>query len=623
MTTQALYNKWRGQSFGDILGQEHITTTLRNQIRTGRIGHAYLFTGLRGTGKTSTARILAKAVNCLGETDDPPCNQCRVCQNVSQGRSVDLVEIDGASNRGIDEIRELRDRVAFAPSESRYKVYVIDEVHMLTNEAFNALLKTLEEPPPHVIFVLCTTEPHRLPATVLSRCQRFDFRRGAVAVVVQKLGTICAQEHIQISVDALDYIARRATGSFRDAESLLDQLAAYGQEEITLDLVQRVLGSVSSVLIVQLIVSITNGDAPTGLRVIRQAFDEGAEPRQFLSEILDHLRALMLLWVGGTDDLHTLADETLEQLRQVPSDGTFSLTRLVTAIKVFTQAGQSLRMAVRPELPIELAFLESMLQDGDAAPVLAGAAAVESARPGRVPVRVEGGGDANRTIERVRQIPQAAEAAVVTEPETSTAISEPVVPEPERERARAQAQPVAPPAEPKERVQAGADQPVQGDSPQGAAKPEGESLRLEWVQGNWPQVLTRVKPRSPQVQALLNSAYPVGVQGDTVLLNCEARFHRDTLSEESRRSLVEEALSEVLGRACRVECVIDSPARETSARVPQAGPGGDLFSASEDAEGLRRKLRNHPTVKMLEDLGGRVTNVQLTGEGETKESHGE
>ena len=293
MVTQALYNKWRGQSFAEILGQEHITTTLQNQIRAGRIGHAYLFTGVRGTGKTSTARIMAKAVNCVGKTESPPCNQCHICASITDGRSLDLIEIDGASNRGIDEIRDLRDKVNFAPSECRYKVYVIDEVHMLTNEAFNALLKTLEEPPSHVIFILCTTEPYRLPDTVLSRCQRFDFRKGSVAVLKDKLGTICRQEGIAIAPDALDYIARRSTGSFRDAESLLDQLAAYGSSEITLELVHQVLGSVPSALVTRLIASLLVGDVGTGLQAINQAMDGGAEPRQFLGEILDHLRALI------------------------------------------------------------------------------------------------------------------------------------------------------------------------------------------------------------------------------------------------------------------------------------------------------------------------------------------
>ncbi|MHB1293356.1 MAG: DNA polymerase III subunit gamma/tau [Anaerolineae bacterium] len=616
MTTQALYNKWRGQSFGDILGQEHITTTLRNQIRTGRVGHAYLFTGLRGTGKTSTARILAKAVNCVGETDDPPCNQCRVCQSISQGRSVDLVEIDGASNRGIDEIRELRDRVAFAPSESRYKVYVIDEVHMLTNEAFNALLKTLEEPPSHVIFVLCTTEPHRLPATVLSRCQRFDFRRGSVAVLKGKLNTICAQENIRISAEALDYIARRATGSFRDAESLLDQLSAYGQEDITLDLVQRVLGSVSSALIVQLIFSITSADTAGGLRVIRQAFDEGAEPRQFLSEILDHLRALMLLWVGGEGDLQTLSDETIEQLQGVPDDGAFSLARLVATIKGFSQAGQSLRTAARPELPIELAFLEAVLE-GDAAATAAAVPAVERPRAATPDREAAATGESSR-VPRSR----ASEVAtVVREPEAPRIEAAPPV---RSEEQQVEAMDRPGPAQPVPEAIATADvrAPTEAAGVVEVVRSEPESLRLEWVQGNWPQVVTRMRSRSPNVQALLNSAYPVGVQGDTIVLNCEAPFHREKLSEPSRRSMVEEAVSEVLGRACRIECVTNAPMHGADAPAAATSPGGDLFSAAEDAENLRHKLRNHPTVKMLEDLGGRVTNVRLSGESETKENHG-
>jgi DNA polymerase-3 subunit gamma/tau len=215
MTSQALYNRWRSQTFDDVLGQEHITGTLKNQIRAGRIGHAYLFTGLRGTGKTSMARIMAKAVNCVGDTDSPPCNVCHMCTTITEGRCLDLMEIDAASNRGIDEIRELRERVGFVPHEARFKVYVIDEVHMLTKEASSALLKTLEEPPPHVIFIMCTTEPHRLLDTILSRCQRFDFRRASVPTLLTKLRQICDGESLAVDPDALEYIARRAAGSFR------------------------------------------------------------------------------------------------------------------------------------------------------------------------------------------------------------------------------------------------------------------------------------------------------------------------------------------------------------------------------------------------------------------------
>ncbi|TEU18716.1 MAG: DNA polymerase III subunit gamma/tau, partial [Anaerolineales bacterium] len=325
MATQALYNRWRGQVFADILGQDHITKTLQNQIRAGRVGHAYLFAGMRGTGKTSTARIMAKAVNCVGETDAPPCDHCHICRSIAEGRSLDLIEIDGASNRGIDEIRQLRDSVSFSPSEGRYKIYVIDEVHMLTNEAFNALLKTLEEPPPHVIFILCTTAPHRLPDTVLSRCQRFDFRRAPLPLLLKKLHMICDQEKIAIERDALEFIARRATGSFRDAESLLDQLSSYsdGLEEITLEQVRSILGSVSSALVTQLVLSMTAGDLPAGLRTINQAIDTGAEPRQFLKEIIDHLRALLLVKVGGRDDRHALSAQALAEIGQLAEAGSF------------------------------------------------------------------------------------------------------------------------------------------------------------------------------------------------------------------------------------------------------------------------------------------------------------
>ena len=245
MASQALYRKWRSRTFEDIVAQDHVTHTLANALHSGRIAHAYLFTGPRGTGKTSTARLLAKAANCLGPEDGPrPCNQCPICQAVDEGRLIDLIEIDAASNRGIDEIRDLREKVNFRPNEARYKVYVIDEVHMLTNEAFNALLKTLEEPPGHVIFVLATTEPHKIPATVLSRCQRFDFRRIPAADIVGRLRYIAEQEGILVKDDALAFIARQATGSLRDAISLLDQLVAYGEETVSVEQVQQILGLV-------------------------------------------------------------------------------------------------------------------------------------------------------------------------------------------------------------------------------------------------------------------------------------------------------------------------------------------------------------------------------------------
>ena len=367
MSNQALYRKWRAQNFDGILGQDHITRTLRNQIRAGRLGHAYLFAGLRGTGKTSTARILAKAANCIGDTDDPPCNVCPICRSITEGASLDLIEIDAASNRGIDEIRDLREHVNFMPSECRFKVYVIDEVHMLTNEAFNALLKTLEEPPAHVIFVLCTTEPHRLPDTILSRCQRFDFKRATQDVVRQKLAFICAQEGLQVSDEALAYLARRGAGSFRDAESLLDQVAAYGGGDVSLDLVQSVLGTVPHRLILAISSAVVLGSVPSGFRAIAAAFASGADARQLVSSLVEQLRALLLLRIGVTDSSLLLSSAEAEDLAALAAKPEFSLRRLVQGIRSFSEAGEALRSAARPEIPLELALVETVLAEADAA----------------------------------------------------------------------------------------------------------------------------------------------------------------------------------------------------------------------------------------------------------------
>ncbi len=261
MAAQALYLKYRPQTFDEVVGQEPITRTLRNALRQGKIRHAYLFTGPRGTGKTTTARLLAKAVNCQAPEGKRPCNACPICVAINEGRLLDLIEIDAASNRGIDEIRDIREKVGFRPNEGRFKVYVLDEAHMLTEPAFNALLKTLEEPPPHVIFTLVTTDPHKIPATITSRCQRFDFKRIPLQTIVDRLGYIAEQEEIAVEPEALELIAYQGTGALRDAISLLDQLTSYG-DQITLDQVQMVLGTVAGEAASQLVTDLADGTWP-------------------------------------------------------------------------------------------------------------------------------------------------------------------------------------------------------------------------------------------------------------------------------------------------------------------------------------------------------------------------
>ena len=623
MATQALYNKWRAQTFDEILGQEHITQTLRNQIKAGRIGHAYLFTGLRGTGKTSTARILAKAVNCIGDTDEPPCNQCHICQSITHSASLDLIEIDAASNRGIDEIRDLRDRVHFAPHECRYKVYVIDEVHMLTNEAFNALLKTLEEPPPHVIFVLCTTEPHRLPDTILSRCQRFDFRRVALGTLMQKLRLICQQEGIAITPEALEFIARRATGSFRDAESLLDQLAVYGAEEITLELVQRALGSVPWALVTELVESLVTGDLATGLRAINRAIDDGAEPRQFLSDILDHLRALLLLAAGGEQDLDYLGEESVAAMRSLLGRDEFSLHLVVEAIKCFNEAAQTLRYADRPQLPLELAFVEVVLQRNMATQESSDETADSSPdgqamrhppleatiAPRRASTSDDGGMTSPQRVPRGVAEQEAPAMLPAQEPSASSG----GIGRATQEMPATYGDSSFPQSE--------IAVPVEAEAPASEA-PSAQEVTLDWVRQHWPLILLKANARSKQVRALLNSAYPVAVcdlgnGGAKITLGCEATFHRDMLSDDKRRVLLEKVFTEVLDVPCHLACAVHDGLHDLTRNEPQPpDEPADLFDTSGRAERLKQELLNHPVVKELQKRGGRVTNVRVFGQDE-------
>src|SRR5512135_2445156 len=275
--SQALYRKWRPRLWDQVVGQEHVVRTLQNAIRSEKVGHAYLFAGPRGTGKTTTARLLAKAVNCLDpQVENRPCDKCEHCQAVNDGRFLDLIEIDAASNTSVDDVRDLRDKINYSPTQGRYKVYIIDEVHMLSTAAFNALLKTLEEPPPHAIFVLATTEIHKIPATVLSRCQRHEFRRVPVEQIVGNLKQIALAEKFEADEDALTLIARQATGSIRDAQSLLDQLASSGGR-ITLDSAQTVLGTATSQTVIDLIGSIHENRPSTALETLHTALDAGAD----------------------------------------------------------------------------------------------------------------------------------------------------------------------------------------------------------------------------------------------------------------------------------------------------------------------------------------------------------
>jgi len=355
--SQALYRKWRPQNWETVAGQQHVISTLRNALSAGRIAHAYLFAGPRGTGKTTTARLLAKAANCLNpDLSLRPCGDCEHCQTLSHGRFIDLIEIDAASNTSVEDVRDLRDKINFSPNLGHYKVYIIDEVHMLSTAAFNALLKTLEEPPPHAIFILATTEVHKIPATVLSRCQRHEFRRISVVEIVDYLSEIAQNEGIKVEPEALTLIARQSTGSMRDAISLLDQLASSDQP-ITLKTTQDVLGTAASQVVLEVIDALITGKADTGLELIQSALDGGSDPRQFARQVVDYVRSLLIIRFESTIQI----DATREMHAQMTNHAqAFNVPELLKIIRAFNRAASDARNTWHPSLPLEIALLESM-----------------------------------------------------------------------------------------------------------------------------------------------------------------------------------------------------------------------------------------------------------------------
>ena len=497
---QALYRKWRSQTFEQVVGQEHVTTTLLNALREGRVAHAYLFAGPRGTGKTSTARILAKALNCNDE-DNQPCNRCSHCTAINEGRMLDLIEIDAASNNSVDDVRELRDKVGFQPSESRYKIYIIDEVHMLSASAFNALLKTLEEPPPYVRFVLATTEPHRIPATVLSRCQRFDFRRIPVAEIAGHLKYIAAEEGFEVQDAAVFAIARSAQGCMRDAVSLLDQMTSYGatasaeeRQAISLEHVQQVLGSVASATVAAFVDALATKNVAAGLQLIHDLLLQGGSLNEFAAQVIEHLRGVMLVqMVGDGALLEDLAPDTVQTMQSQAKD--LSKPETLWAIRRFSEAMSELKGGFQPQLPLELALVEVI--EGD----------------------------------------QQKAAA----PEHTQTLSQPAAPTP-------------PPAK------KGAAQPASraAKSPV-AERKETTPLDAEATQRlreNWDGFLNTVRERcGPKEQASLRSIRDLAIGGDSVAMAFgNNSFTLGVISEARTKDAISAILAEVLGQQVTIIC---------------------------------------------------------------------
>ncbi|MBR3508992.1 MAG: DNA polymerase III subunit gamma/tau [Lachnospiraceae bacterium] len=358
MSYTALYRKFRPASFAEVKGQDHIVTTLRNQLKAGRIGHAYLFTGTRGTGKTSVAKIFAKTVNCENPTEDGPCGECRTCKAIAAGASMNVIEIDAASNNGVDNIREIVDEVSYSPAEGKYKVYIIDEVHMLSIGAFNALLKTLEEPPAYVIFILATTEVHKLPITILSRCQRYDFKRISIDTIADRMRELVDAENVKVEDKALRYIAKMADGSMRDALSLLDQCIAFHLgNELTYDMALDVLGAVDNAVFSDLLRHVMERDALGCIKLLEDIVMQGRELTQFVTDFTWYLRNLML--VQASDHLEDVIDVSSEHLARLKEEAeSLSFDQISRYIRIFSDLAGQIKYASQKRILVEIALIK-------------------------------------------------------------------------------------------------------------------------------------------------------------------------------------------------------------------------------------------------------------------------
>ena len=518
----ALYRRYRSQTFAEVVGQDHVTRTLKNAIANGQVAHAYLLAGARGIGKTSIARIIAKAVNCPKAKDGDPCDACETCIAIRDGRYLDLIEIDAASNRGIDEMRDLREKVRFAPSMGQYKVYVIDEAHQLTNEAFNALLKTLEEPPPHVIFVLATTEAQRIPATIVSRTQRFDLRRIPHQKMVQQLAAIAKSEKWQVEPAALEAISRHAQGSLRDAESILDQVATFAEGKVRVDDVDELLGATDWEETGALFDAIAANDAAKAVGLVRALVDDGRDLRLFVRRAMDHMRALVL--VRASDTLPETATESIAAVlrRQAPL---FSLDRLAKIAHRLIETEQQLRTGEGTPLPLELALLD-----------LTTTASAPSA-------------------------PTPKQPAAATEPRTPTA-----------KTAMPSAEPAPRRQAPVDLAERRAQQPAPAAStsssgPIGAASP---GVTLQRVRSAWDELLERAQERSIAKAAQLVKAEPVAIEGGTIVLAFSDEFARQMWDRQ--RPELERDLGELVGTAMRVRCVKQPAAAATNTQPATEDP---------------------------------------------------
>ena len=525
MAYVALYRRWRPESFADLVGQEHISRTLSRAVTSGQTSHAYLFTGPRGTGKTSTAKILARALNCAEGPTLTPCGVCDSCRSISDGSSMDVFEIDAASNRGIDEIRDLRESVKFAPTEGHYKIYIIDEVHMLTTEAFNALLKTLEEPPERVIFILATTEPHKVPATIQSRCQRYDFHRITVTEIRDRLIYVCKESDIAAEEDALGIIAEQADGGMRDALSILDQCMALAEGTLTAERVQEALGLVGRAWIRRMAGEIAARDAAALIAQLSELLQSGRELKQVLAELAQHFRRLMIAGVGGAVSAAELCAGDAEELRMDAAQ--FTQEEIMAILRRLNETMQELRTSPQPRIAVET--------------LLIGLCHTEGAAPsGESTAPPAGGADAARIARLEAQVEELAArlAAGGTPVSASASATASAAPSPRLHAVKADG---------------AASKPAPKKAASSAAKEAADGAPRQLDMKIWQSFQTRLKERNRLAASLLSGAAYEGMTETHFFIRPSSDMARDYIKKR-HRAVFDEVMTELAGRPLAVVC---------------------------------------------------------------------